>query len=827
MARATALAANGDSLPFSRETQTSIHTSHQANRTSKHSAFRPLDAEPSSLTAPLPVVSDASQLTLRLRHLTSALIVVFLIVLLGVRVSALWTERSDRLTNLQGMLDAQAFVIGQMASNAAATIDPQTLQQATNLAIQAIFDGTGAPLEARLQVGDRSIVTGHPVDLDFNSAEMGDEAVQKLLYARAEVPGPAGSVQVSILLDPQHVQSAWLAELYDELALLGGISLVILILGYSFIWQSDRTVLATNRFTTAHLRLETALNRGRSGLWDWDLDSGSIDWSNSMYNMLGYAPSGKVLRINDLDVILHPSNTDLALKARALRKARKGQLEATIRLLHANGQWRWIHLHAEVVRLPGAKLRLIGAATDITERRRFERKTTEANRHLRESIEAVSDAFALWDTNGNLVASNDGFNRFNALSRSGDLRGNDGNQLCPFDLELCASHLLGQEVNEGGEIVEKPLICGLPDDRWFQVTVRSTYDGGFAFLGSDITALKEKEQALVNSETRLIGAIGDLTRSRRDVAALAERYNEEKKRAEAASKAKSEFLANMSHELRTPLNAIIGFSELMRTEMLGPLSSQNYSGYADDIHTSGQFLLGVISDVLDMAKLDTDRVTITPRRENVALAVQECIRMVQMDADTAGVTITTDLGKNHFADCDPHAIRQVIINLLNNAVKFTQRGGEIVVRIRCKGNKLFLSVRDTGIGIPKDKLNKVTEPFEQVHSAMTRPREGSGLGLAISRKLVDLHNGALRINSREHVGTLVGIALPIHFTGHKDDDEGDEIEQHVNCVAGVLKGKPENAVIPLNKVGIELAALHASPRSLSRPQEPQRTLRAS
>jgi PAS domain-containing protein len=106
-------------------------------------------------------------------------------------------------------------------------------------------------------------------------------------------------------------------------------------------------------------------------------------------------------------------------------------LEATLRLLHADGQWRWIHLHAEVIKLPGAKFRLIGAANDITERRRSERKTTEANRHLRESIEAVSDAFALWDPKGNLVASNSGFNSFNALSRSGDLRGNDGNPLLP------------------------------------------------------------------------------------------------------------------------------------------------------------------------------------------------------------------------------------------------------------------------------------------------------------------------------------------------------------------------------------------------------------
>lgn len=817
MARATALAANGDSLPFSRDTQGTEQTDHRRSPANQRDAFRPLDTEPSSLSTPLPAAAVATPLTLRLRHLTSALIITFLVVLMVVRVSALWTERSDRLADLQSMLDTQAMVIAQMAVSAVTNGDVETLRQGARLAIQAIYDGAGTPLEARLQFGERTVSTTYPADLDFSSVVMGDETVQKLLYARAQATGPTGTVQASLLVDPQPVQAAWLEEMSNELALLGGISLVILILGYSFIWQSDRTVSATERFTTAHLRLETALNRGRSGLWDWDLDSGAIDWSNSMFNMLGYAPSGKVLSIGDLDAILHPSNTDLALKARALRKARKGQLEATIRLLHANGQWRWIHLHAEVVRLPGAKLRLIGAANDITDRRRFERKTTEANRHLRESIEAVSDAFALWDTKGNLVASNDGFNRFNALSRSGDLRGNDGNVLCPFDLELCASHLLGQEESEDGQMIEKPLICGLPDDRWFQVTVRSTYDGGFAFLGSDITALKEKEQALVDSETRLIGAIGDLSRSRRDMAALAQRFNEEKKRAEAASQAKSEFLANMSHELRTPLNAIIGFSELMRSEILGPLGSQTYSGYANDIHKSGQFLLGVISDVLDMAKLDTDRVTVSPQRENVAVAVNECIRMVQLDADKAGVSITTDLGDNHFAECDPNAIRQVLLNLLNNAVKFTQRGGKVVVRIRCKGDKLFLGVRDTGIGIPKDKLDKVTEPFEQVHSAMTRPREGSGLGLAISRKLVDLHNGALRINSREHVGTLVGVSLPVRFTGQNDDADSGKDVHHANYVSTTVK----------STAAVERPSRRMPCTPLAKSQETQPTVHAS
>ena len=774
MARAATAVTNGDSLPFSADHLGGTETA-SAQLHSAQSAFQPQQSAQTATMESVTPVDDANSLTFNLRNLTSVLIITFIIVLAAVRASGLWADRDAQFNQAQAMLDTQAQALSALAANLRQPYEADVLQTPLDLAVQALHSGSRAPVEASLRLGEAHLTASFPQTMSGDDVDRQrfDAENRHLVSSSAHVEGTHADVITFIRLDGSVIHTAWLDRALNELALLAGISMVILILGYSFLWQSDRTQLATGRFNTAHLRLETALNRGRSGLWDWDLERGEVDWSNSMFNMLGYAPTGQVLKASDLDAILHPSNGDLAIKARALLKARKGQLETTVRMMHADGQWRWIHLHAEVIPMAGQRLRLIGAASDITERRRSERKTTEANRHLRESIEAVSDAFALWDMNGKLVASNAGFSAFNALSRSGDLRDNDGNQLCPFDLELCAAHLLSPDKGEDGMPVEKPLVCGLPDDRWYQVTVRQTYDGGFAFLGSDITALKEKEQALVESERRLIGAIGDLTRSRRDMKALAERYNAEKERAEAANRVKSEFLANMSHELRTPLNAIIGFSELMRAEMLGPLGNDTYTGYATDIHNSGQFLLSVISDVLDMAKLDANRIRIVPTREHVAEAIQQCVRMVQLDADRSNVAITCDLTGDEMVEADPRAMRQVVLNLLDNAVKFTPQGGSIAVRARCKGGKLFLTVRDTGIGIPASKLRKVTEPFEQVHSAHTRPREGSGLGLAISRKLVELHNGSLHIRSKESIGTLVGIVLPLD---HSPVDKGSVAE---------------------------------------------------
>ncbi len=751
MARAIAAAAKSIPLPFSKSHHFSRPLRTQGGSDTTSEPFVPLGARQVEGGTEPTVTDQEARLIFRLRYLTCALIITFILVIAIVRVGLLVDQKNSEHERLETLLSSQASIIMNLMSGLD-TIDPTALQESLDLSILLLSNKFDAPATALLEIAGSQ----------WTASDAAFGETSEVLQGTAFQPIAGSPASLAISIDRNPSDQGWQTRLNEELALLGGVSMVILILGYSFIWQSDRTALATARFATAHLRLETALNRGRTGLWDWDLDNGTIDWSNSMFTMLGYAPSGRLLSSSDLNTILHPSNQDLTAKARALLAApsEAGHLEVTARLLHADGQWRWINLHAELVALPSGKVHLIGSASDVTERRRSERKTTEANRHLRESIEAVSDAFALWDSQGQLVASNSGFDAFNALSRSGDLRDNDGLKICPFDLERCAAFFLASEQHDGLPQIDDPLICGLPDERWFQITVRPTYDGGYVFLGNDITVLKEKEKALLDSEARLIGAVGDLSRSRRKLSTLVERYNSEKERAEAASRAKSEFLANMSHELRTPLNAILGFSDVMRTEMLGPLGTSKYAGYADDIHTSGTFLLGVIGDVLDMAKLDTDRFAIKPQAECMAQVVGDCVRMVQMDANKAGVAIFCDIKGRQMALVDPGAVRQVLLNLLNNAVKFTPSGGRVTIRSRRKGGTIYLSVRDTGIGIPADKISKITEPFEQVHSAMTRPNQGSGLGLAISRKLVDLHEGHLHIKSRENLGTMVGVSLP-------------------------------------------------------------------
>lgn len=782
MARAQAFAASGEATP---NVESTLWTSEEVS-TERGTVFTPLKPGMELSSSAASAGLETTGIALKLRHLTSALIIIFLIVMVFIRASFLMDERERSFANLRTMVAADTALVGGYALDNGAA-DLEALASFGSLALQSFQIGHGLPAQAyflvagqRLSIGDEATrteavppfipgsesVASSGLFSDFFGGPQGDYTIQQEAIGQSAV----GPFTFHMSVDAQSIQSDWLNRLMDEIALLIGMCLVVLILGYSFLWQSDRTLEATRRFANANVRLETALNRGRTGLWDWDLETNEVDWSNSMFELLGYMPTGEVIPASYMERLLHPVDIGLSHKAGKLASSNGGELETVVRMRHSTGKWCWIHLHAQLVHVPGSRKRLIGSANDVTQQRLNERKTTEANRHLRESIETVSDAFALWNKAGHLVASNTGFNEINSLSLQGQLKGADGQSLPIYDLEQSPARIQASHGNETDLPLQEGVICGLPDNRWVQITLRPTLDGGYAFLGNDITGMKDKENALLDSESRLIAAIGDVTRSRRDMKALAERYNKEKVRAEAASHAKSEFLANMSHELRTPLNAIIGFSEAMQHELFGPLDSTTYSSYVDDIHTSGRFLLSVISDILDMAKLEARQLTLQPTHQNVGAVVEECVRMVHLDAEKASISVTSDIDDDAKIEADPRALRQVLLNLMSNAIKFTPEGGHVNVRARSKGDLLFLSVSDTGTGIPPEMINVITEPFEQVEGAMTRPCEGSGLGLAIARRLVELHNGKLSIKSKLNAGTIVGVILP-----HSCNEETDVI----------------------------------------------------
>jgi nitrogen-specific signal transduction histidine kinase len=232
--------------------------------------------------------------------------------------------------------------------------------------------------------------------------------------------------------------------------------------------------------------------------------------------------------------------------------------------------------------------------------------------------------------------------------------------------------------------------------------------------------------------------------------------------AEAANRAKSEFLAVMSHELRTPLNAILGFSELFKQQLMGPLGSAKYVEYAGDIHSSGQHLLAIINDILDLAKAESGKLELCESTFDVNDVVERTLRMCAQKAQDGKLDLAfvrASGGEKLVAD--ERLFRQVTLNLISNAIKFTPPGGRVEVSVRTSHAAGFaLEVKDTGVGIPAADLERVLRPFEQVESATVRHHGGTGLGLPYSKKIVEIHGGALKLTSQQNVGTTVRVELP-------------------------------------------------------------------
>ncbi len=276
--------------------------------------------------------------------------------------------------------------------------------------------------------------------------------------------------------------------------------------------------------------------------------------------------------------------------------------------------------------------------------------------------------------------------------------------------------------------------------------------------------------ALSATQENLRGRLVDLETHRRALEdqrqVLAEAMadvSEARDQAEAANRAKSEFLASMSHELRTPLNAILGFSEIIQEEILGPIKPVKYVEYAKDIHDSGQHLLDLINDLLDLSKIEAGKMTIEPVPLDVRGLIARVVRLFMPAAERLGLTILAEPAQGVPALwADERAARQILLNLLSNAVKFTPRGGRIVVSAcEVEGDAVEIAVKDSGIGIPASQIERLMRPFEQLDNAYQKSEGGTGLGLSLVAGLAALHGGTVRVESREGEGTTVAVRLPI------------------------------------------------------------------
>ena len=581
----------------------------------------------------------------------------------------------------------------------------------------------------------------------------------------AAMRGMASS-SVQLLIVQTGADGLWPSNAALSVTLSVTTGFVVLILGFAFHWQATRAREGDLINDAVRAQIDTALNRGRCGLWDWDLSRGRIFWSQSMFTMLGLDNRSDLLTFGEVGALVKSDDIDLFTFANDLIAGHADHFDQTFRMRHINGHWIWLRVRCELTRPSNESgPHLIGIALDITEQKSLAERSAEADLRLRDAIETIPEAFVLWDAENRLVLCNSHFQRLHRLPDSAIVPGTSYETI----VEVGSMPQIQPRFTDDGHSTPgaRTFEAQLEDGSWLHVSERRTKDGGYVSVGTDITTIKTHEKRLLDNEAKLVASVADLRQSQQELerqaqelADLAHKYAVEKSRAEEANQTKSRFLANMSHELRTPLNAIIGFSEVMSSGMFGSLGSEKYQEYCKDILTSGQYLLDVINDILDMSKIEAGRFKLDLEPLDFANTVSESLRVVSGRAETKCVTLDADYAERIPVVADRRALKQIAINLLSNAVKFTPDGGTVTVRARRLPDAVMLLIADTGIGIAPQSLARLGRPFEQVESQLSKTYHGSGLGLAIAKSLTKLHGGTMRLRSKLGSGTVVMVMLP-------------------------------------------------------------------
>ncbi len=712
------------------------------------------------------------------RRAIPVLTIVFLVIIGAVRFVTLTNQRDFLVSQARSHVALTAALLDARAKASSGSDNRADLLQLDDFGSRA-----SAYTTLLLIGGDHRVVAASGGDLALHGTQL-DEIMtdgQPLLlfgeragvmsvsiagreyFAAARNLGDNGEM-IAILQSSDGVLDDWNKSASMNVTLFVVTSGLLLVILFAYFTQVARAKNADRIYSDTHSRIDLALSRGRCGLWDWDMARGRLYWSRSMYELLGYEPRDAILSFGEVSEIMHPEDGDLYALANRITSREISQIDTMFRMRHADGSWVHMRARAQIVDPSKDDIHLIGIAVDVTEQQAMARNMEDADRRLRDAIECISESFALWDRSGKLLICN---TRFQEITGATDtiLKANPSQSAIESIRPFVTQKRMASDTGPDGAQTFERLLA---DGRWLQVNELKMKDGGLVSVGTDITQIKQHQERLTDSERRLMATIHDLSLARKaeaerteEALELNEKYSAEKERAEAANLTKSEFLANMSHELRTPLNAIIGFSDIMQSGMFGAVGDPRYQEYVKDIYSSGNYLLGVINDILDMSKIEAKRFSLDLEPVDLCPLITEAVRVVAVSAGEKKIELITRINDCMAVHADRRAIKQILLNLLSNAVKFTDNEGRITVRARKAGGALALTIEDTGCGIPRKALRKLGQPFEQVQNQLTKSHNGSGLGLAISRSLTELHGGALKIRSREGVGTIVSVRIPM------------------------------------------------------------------
>lgn len=507
-------------------------------------------------------------------------------------------------------------------------------------------------------------------------------------------------------------------------------------------------ILCTSRDVTDAYRLEHQLREAeqlaRFGHWRWVKGEPAPHWSGGVARILGLEEQQLPAGGDWYEHLVHPDDRDELLSKFLDAFETHEPVTCTTRFRSGDGTYRYIKTYAyaepDVSSEIGA---LVGLAEDVNEEVEAELALKASEAKYRLMTEQASDVMTRCDAQSRVIFVSPAVEPMlgrqpeefigNPISR--DLVHPDDYEKARTAFIRCA--LRGEQVqfdyrfrHKDGHYV------------WLESTMRSACDADGV------------RTAEVISITRNVSE-----RKQHEIELL-----EARERAETASRTKSRFLANMSHELRTPLNAIIGFSEILRMQMFGNLGHSRYMEYAQLINESGALLLDLISDILDMSKIEAGKYELHPETIKIGGLVDACIRLVRGRAEENGVILVKHVESGPSGGelmADERALKQILLNLLSNSVKFTPAGGRISIGVSEAEGLIRLSVADSGRGIPQDQIERLGQPFEQIATDAALSKEGTGLGLALVRSLAELHGGGMTIESELGAGTTVTVSMPI------------------------------------------------------------------
>ncbi len=697
------------------------------------------------------LTASAQALSPRRLMLLTGLLVAAIAVLF---FSKIREEDASRRTETALRIEAAAADCGAAANVALMTGDPvaKTLSACSPGGLAAAYHLSAT--------GDVLALTGaakstHLEPADARGLDLGKRgaAVIPLKTGRAYVAWrPLDNGEATLIAAPVNDLYARSPAWLFYFLVLSAVSVAIASLMAAFIRQSRAAALAAGAVETLQTA-SAALFAGRSGTWVYDQKERTVLISRTFLEAVGLGPRDRSFTMREISALVHAEDLRNALAV--ITGDTSGVTEASVRLRQPAGGWTRTYFRTS----PSAtRFNRTGAAFDLTGSKSASPSAAIAEARLKDAIESIPEAFVLWDGHGRLAAWNRRFAtifRFEAAALQVGLSAAEVVAIAPAGGEIIANYFAPDAL-----IDEQSVEVELPKDRWLHIARRRTAEGGLVCIASNATESKRRTRAQKKKERELEATVSDLQTSRRELTDTMHNYELEKRRAEDANRSKSEFLANMSHELRTPLNAINGFSEIMQSELFGPLGDQKYRDYVTDILSSGQHLLELIDDILDMSRIEAGKLQLEPKRVELERVLEECARLVAKRAADAGVTLTSSVAHAPAIWADARAVKQVALNLLSNAIKFTPSGGEVTLTAEADLDGVTVIVADNGAGIAKDNLLRLGAPFELVEDHFSKTRKGSGLGLALSKSLMEMQGGLLALASQPGRGTVACAAFP-------------------------------------------------------------------